>query len=58
MPGSSFCSSGPPEGSIVERPTRVRVQSTLLPSEAQRLEAYHKLSPVAPPPIVSAGSLS
>ena len=42
MPGSSFCSSGPPEGSIVERPTRVRVQSTLLPSEAQRLEAYHK----------------
>ena len=39
----SLCSSAPAEKpAVVQRPTRVRVQSTLLPSEQQRLESYNK----------------
>ena len=40
---SSLCSSTPAEKpAVVQRPTRVRVQSTMLPSEQQRLESYNK----------------
>ena len=40
---SSLCSSSPVEKpAVVQRPTRVRVQSTLLPSEQQRLDSYNK----------------
>ena len=39
----SLCSSAPRETpAVMQRPTRVRVQSTLLPSEEQRLECYNK----------------
>lgn len=39
----SLCSSAPREAAaVVVRPTRVRVQSTLLPNEKQRLECYNK----------------
>ena len=40
---SSLCSSAPAEKpAVLQRPTRVRVQSTMLPSEQQRLESYNK----------------